>query len=1521
MGLNFLGLGFNFGSQDKGLGKSIKTTASGLADINKSVIGIGLAGAKMTLKLPNVKGALGGMQNLANDVKVTTTYLEAYGVQANKVSSAGLAGLDLTATQFRKMKSEISSTAFSMNIDVATVTKSMVALKQSGIDVRKIGFKSFKEFQKFMAVTGTDATVFAAGVKKLKTEFGFTDEAVKDLIQTTAAMGKKLNLGKEAVQGMAAVTKIMSEESAGFFKEWGPEKIKKYQMGTLKVAGALVKMGSTSSEAMQTSQRFTQQLVKGQAGMHSLFAGLSTDLGVDMDVLTQHLGNPQAAFEALQKSPEDFALHMAKMSKKVQELAKEQTRTKLFGGMSDEAIEASGRMKEFQNAVAKNTTQLTSRFSLQMGEAFGPGMTNLINKGLDPLEKSLAESGKTVKGSDKDIASYAKKWHDGRTAAERFAIAQDRVLTNMKKVHGVMSDTEFITKYKKQTTELTKALNEQAKKGGVLGKLTQKFIEFRVFGIGGTLAASSKWGFMMTEMAKQFGPVLQGVASAAIAFRALASPITLVAGLIAGLYFAFKDLEKGEKSIIRPWLEKLKKNLPKIFAAVKAALINAFSVLKDVVIYVIEKTPWAKVGQFLGKAFSYAMEIAIKIVEYAFKAVFKIGEWLASLDWQGIGRKVGGWFAAIAVIAIGAFVKVMKKLPEIILTIFNKLVDFVIGALDGISDYLQKKFPEYAKPIRIFFNVVKAIIHAVRVVIVGTFKAIVWAVKKLFQGLVAIFKGIFKVIEWVIIKPFQMWWKIVKWVVDKVVGAFKWVGEKIKAMGSWLYDKLSWPFRKLWGYVSDAAGWIKDKLGGIGSAIGSVVSSVGSAISSVGSTVSGWFTGTISISDALKKTIAEAEKKQKDAAGAAAAAAEAARIEAEKRHKAEIAKQAALIVTEKQYKTANAEVKALVKAQLDANQRVLTTTGKIIAAEEAVIHFSRTAAGEVKKVGYELKDMQLAKITEEPFVKGKAMMEQFRAETARMRKEHGQGSEEFGKHLDEWQGKFREFRKEHGISAQAASGWNEILSKQFSVEKNLIKEISKEHSSYAAALMKQQTETANAAAREIQALEAAYLAKKKRTKEDYALHQENIKQAQARWQPYRDQIKESSDILSKNMSESFDKFAGNANKQMLFAERAAQTYADAMKARGSEVAGALKGTSDATKAHVQSVYDKIAEAQRKEIFVFLRDTKLKGAELDAAVNKIKADYTQMADDVAKNTQTAQQNLIKGSTEGFDALNKDLLAKLDKTNKDLSVKSKAMAGAIEKEFGVSGDAAVDAVGKIASINPKKFERNMRRVTASFKKFLDTLDKEVKDLIDNTAKNINKFWEQSKKGWEDQEKLVEKFGRTAKQASDKMWTDIVNSAKTGVGGLAGVSRSIAGSVRTIFSSINILDLLASSDDIRNWANRIIDGLAFAFAGGGAVFNQLIDRSFMRALGAADKFRAQKKAESATAGGSAVDEGDQQVRTGESAVMSLRTAVNNPMWARDGQTIPTKLDKIAEEIKRLKTVIGTQKFGAEAIDALKD
>ena len=459
MGLNFLGLGFSLGAQDKGLAGAIKETSSGLADISKSVVGIGIASAKMIFKPPNFGPAIALTQQLANDVKLTTTNMEAYGVAADKVTSEGLAGLNITEKQLKRAQSEIASTAFAMNVPVENVTKSFTALTQAGIDTNKMfeyGFKDLKQYQALMEVTGANGEDFAAALGTMNKQMGMSQKQIKGSVQAVAAIGKSMNIGKQAISGMASTVKILNENSNLLPHAWSPARMDKFLKGTTIVSGALTGIGMKADDAMAASQELTKALLKGQKNISSLYSGLTDDLGVPMEVLTQNLGTVDDAWKMLQESPDQFMLKMGKLVKDVK------------GKLKPEAFD---------------------RFRLQMEGAFGPQVLAAFqHQGFGQIEPMIEKANKAMNDGGKAIDDMAKKHRDGRTYAERFAIAQDMIQTRLKKVKGVMGDGAYLKEYTKQGKEFTDWASATAAKGGPLGKLTTALIEVKNRGFGGFLA-------------------------------------------------------------------------------------------------------------------------------------------------------------------------------------------------------------------------------------------------------------------------------------------------------------------------------------------------------------------------------------------------------------------------------------------------------------------------------------------------------------------------------------------------------------------------------------------------------------------------------------------------------------------------------------------------------------------------------------------------------------------------------------------------------------------------------------------------------------------------------------------------------------------------------------------------------------------------------------------------------------------------------------------------------------------------
>ncbi len=127
----------------------------------------GMGIGRMALKMPQIGPMAGQIQSMANDYKITTTNIEAFGVAANKVTSAQLAGMNMTGKELRKTKSRLAGIAFGLNAPIDQVTESFISLQQASVDVRKVGFKSFEDYQKFVSAAGIDSKEFAISLGQM----------------------------------------------------------------------------------------------------------------------------------------------------------------------------------------------------------------------------------------------------------------------------------------------------------------------------------------------------------------------------------------------------------------------------------------------------------------------------------------------------------------------------------------------------------------------------------------------------------------------------------------------------------------------------------------------------------------------------------------------------------------------------------------------------------------------------------------------------------------------------------------------------------------------------------------------------------------------------------------------------------------------------------------------------------------------------------------------------------------------------------------------------------------------------------------------------------------------------------------------------------------------------------------------------------------------------------------------------------------------------------------------------------
>lgn len=1401
-------MGFNFGSQDKGLADSIKTTTTGLSQIGLGIAQISMSSAKMAFKPPNLGPAIGQATALASDMKLTTTNIEAFGVASNKVTSAGLAGLNMTEKELRRAQKSITSGSFAMNIGAEGMTQSLVALKQAGVDIEKVGFTGgLQEFQKFVEVTGADSTKLASALGVMGKQMKFSDKQTEETLKSVAAIGKKFNIGREAVAGMSETVSMLNEQGNLFTKNWSPERSARFIKGTTTMAGAMASLGFSAEDAMAGSRGLTKALLAGETGMKSLYSGLSTDIPDGMNVLTQHLGSIPEAMNMMAESPDQFMLKM--------------------GGLVDQVK----GMNLDSNAM--------DRFNQQMAATFGPEVQALLNQGLDKVGPAINEANDPIEGQAEVLQTLAKRYKDGRTMAERFAIAQDRLVTTMKGVTGVMSDQAYLKKYKQNTKELAAQLETVAAKGGPLGTFTQRLIEARVHGIGGMLASHTKYGMAISELSNQFAPILKVMPGIVAAFGALASPLVLVTAAVAGLYFVFKDLAKGSNSIVQPWIDKLKGELPKIMETVENVFSKAMSIIGPVITRIVDSIPWGKVAELLGKGLSFAAQLSLKLFESVLNIGGKILSALGGIDWNGVGATLGKYLGQAGLIAMAAVWKIFLHLPEIIYKSVKGALGLIVGLVDGIVEAIHTKFP-------LLGNVIKVVVMAVKGLLIGLTLLTLYVVATMIPAFIS--AGISMAASMV---PF-------------IVAAAP-VIAVIAAIGIAIYG------------LYKAAEYVYDNIGAIASGIGDFFSDL--------------------IGGGAKQAELDVEAMARNSA-----------IALEKAHREAVASAAKGIGSIEQLASVtDMEVKALVDSQIASGEKVVTTTGKIIAAGDAIYKWAKNAKGEIVRVHVALADMNLAVVNIESWQSATAAVDKVRKAVDT----YGMSSKEAGEATAEWVKYNREFTKTHGYSAEKAAEFNKVIGQQLAIGDDLMASVGKYNAAYASDLQTRINEQATLIGQEtadimthhdlrLAAMEAAG---KKGTvayqieldARATAMDAQNVRMKNAALA-----IEDEASLITGSIGAMLKSVEGNADKSMSLASRASRTWSNSTLNAATRTMDGLKNIQGKERDMVLEKIKIIANLQESATNEAIANRGNKtAAALDAEVAAIRTKYEGLSKDVTRIAGENSENLALGLSEGFDRGMVGVVAKAKADGITLETEAAERGGQIVKAMGVSSKVAAGMVDSISNINPRDFKRNLEAVERGMKKFMGTFIKQATEMMDGLADSVNSVWDEMTKGLATQETLTAQWSDKAEQHIKDYWYVSVSEAGRAVVAFIGFVASMQGKFVALAQSINLMDLLASPSQIDLWASRVVSALAVAFKGGKAA-DAMIGAAYNKAL-----------AMSAVVGSaSASPEGGSSSGGGlaQAASENLRSTINNPDWAEEGALIPGYLRDINMSIQTLASAMSS-------------
>lgn len=1562
----------------------------------------------MLFKVPDFGAAAGHVNQLAGDVKLTTTSLEAMGVASSKVTSAQLSGLKMTSTEYKRAQGQIAGLSVSMNIGSDALTKSFVAAHQAGIEFNEMGFSGLEEFQKVMEVTGTDGAKFAASMGKMKLKMAKDPALFKRMTGEIFALGKANNIGREALSGMATTIDILDANMTKLPDTWDENGVSMGQFlkGTTAVAAAFTAMGMTADEAMKASQGLTETLVGNNEGLAEMYTGLANDFPEASAFMVQHLGNADEAFKLLAKSPDEFMLRMGEVVNKIETLKPPDAHS-------------------------------LDRYRLGFAKTFGPASLKMMEKGGFAKMKPILEKAQDpMDAQGVALKNLAGKYQDGRTMAERFALAQDRVQTSLKQVHGVMGDSQYLNAYNKQSKDFLKTVNHLADKGGALGKLTTSMIEIKNHGFGGFLASRSSFGFALSEAIGMIQPMLQYLPMLKTALSALVSPI----GLVVAAFAVLADLGRGKDSFVKPFIDNIVKQAPVFFEKAKEVFKQVFSAVFDVlksidwgkvgqsiidglvwafngIVKVIDMIDWGKVEQFLGKAIAAVIVFAFDL---AFKAVDLLGkmlDWIAGLDWSSIGNVLGRVFTGIVAVAVDVIVTVIKRIPELILA----FVKLGVGILSGIEDALKNAFPRMATAIGVFFTTLKVVaipilaavaahftvvaaravysamtsaaawvksayIHvaasmrmiaanalyyttviaqniqiaaswargavaavAASVRTVGAYLAmqaasmatgikmaaawviglgpIAWIVaaviglgvviykfgddikaffSRLWEGIKDVASAIWDKIKYVILAPYYA----IKAIWGLVGGFFSGLWDKIKDAAGWVWDKIKgvvlapyyairavWEkikgfFSGIWDAIKSAAGWVWDKIKGI------VMAPI-NAIKSAWGTVTGFFGGiwdsikgaASSAWDKIKSTASSAwsglknvftgggglsavVKKQLDDAQTHANATSKATVDAAKAMAASV-KSTAIDVK----LTATDAAGKASTATVDANAKTSKMVGDYVASTEK----------HLKKAG----DLMFPKITGDAMTEAvfayrqtvNAIDDLNEQMTDKNKDEIHQQQDELRKQMA---GQALEIRKLYGVNADVLEGSMYDTRHLFADVRQLTSKMS--------------ADERDAFQKKIDATTSYYAGQEVAITRQIMLGQQ-LNQDVSAYEAKLVEVRKGRDADIVSMTAEIDKIqsitAGSVVKWGSLSREDINLTAKVMVDKFSNASTAMASEWKASGPAGQAIADGFA-ALDKGLTAAVLDLRVhsnkSGAALQKDIDAVTAKYTEQRSILQKeigayasDLRSANANVQAVVADSISATNDKIAASLKLTS-DNAQKS---AGILAQEFKMSAPDAADAVSKIAVIDAATFRSNIRVVKNEMIKFLEAMDAEAKVMVKDIDKSINKFWEDSKKGWNDQEALIKTYTEKASVHVATYWTKVIDEATKATGAFTRLFGAIQSNLMSMAKSVNVMDLLASPSQISQWAASVVSALGYAFKNGGAV-DALITTSYQKALEANSQLQAGNSATPDTSSTAS------PALPATSAQGALLNTINRPTWAGPDGDIPKSLAKMNERLK---------------------
>ena len=852
----------------KKLGAMIAKAGKNASSSGLNTFFSGITAMKTTQIADNVKGAFATTGELTNSMEAQFTSM-------NKEVRPIITRLGIFGKEASKVRSMITSTAFSLNVGAGQVASAYAGLKTSGKETtamfKKMGL-GLKDLVKLEITTGYATKDLAHLASDMRKSWGMNDKQIMNTMETITKLSLVTGRGGNAFQDLKGTMDALTDTYSKMGKSMDPKDIMKIAIQSEKLAGVFVKvLGTAPEEAGKKALAVVQKMVAEQLNMKQMMAGLGNEYSTTFSKFATVTKYSNVADLFNEKDPAKFAIAISKIGAEIKKNGSDMENAqfaKIVGDMSPDFKFLIDRNKEVVKSfekMDKATKNVEGTMKKVSKAGFTTGRTLQENMQImkDSFDTQLRSISKGMVGDFmnsqrqgfKTLIGWVKKYSDDETwgpLTKRFSLVSQVGL------HGLFIPmnksmsrlNHLMNKGKISSDQYAKGMAANAKeaskvkdalgKGGILGRI-------KALKAGGIATMWVKPTTSAKDMALQLDEAKGKMGGIGAAMTMLGQAFSQVSKMMLPLLTAlpaltgiFSGLISGIGGLVKVVMFPLVAILGWPIA-IGVALVAGLALFTkfggkyaDKMKSFFSKDNLKKAGSAIGSAVSKFGDMFLSLADV-----------LSKVDWMGFGKSLyKGFLIAFgfvlvrvipAIITLASKISVafsmlaiglIKALASVLFQFAKDAIPLIWKAIKFVGTILFKAISWLGKYVgKIIFKVAWFVIKYASMMVAYIFKMII---KGVWKGITGLIGAIFKGFSWLVTTaiPF-IGNKIFELGVSFIRGfanIFKWIGDFTGDIGKYIF-----------GGISRGLNWLANQVGSLGKYVWGIFSGIfGPALNIIG---------------------------------------------------------------------------------------------------------------------------------------------------------------------------------------------------------------------------------------------------------------------------------------------------------------------------------------------------------------------------------------------------------------------------------------------------------------------------------------------------------------------------------------------------------------------------------------------------------------------------------------------------------------------------------------------------------------